>query len=348
MKINWVPTKTINQDRVQELLSECQSTNHFTNNGPVTKKLEDVVRQKLKVDDSKDIIIVSNGTVALWVAVAAIELSTGRHLRWATQSFTFPPSAQGTLESVKIVDIDLEGGLELYQGLENEVDGIIVTNIFGNLVNIKKYEDWCQKFNKYLIFDNAATAYSFYKGKNCVNYGNSTTLSFHHTKPIGFGEGGAVIIDKEFSSDLKRLINFGIDQTHGWHRWGGNYKLSDISAAYIVQHLEQIDHIYTHTKHLAEEASKCILKKNGKARLFPNFSDEIGLLSCLTILFEDEEESNLVIERLANNDIFSRKYYYPLDKSINANKIFRQIVCVPLHYCMTIEQLKYMLTVIFN
>jgi hypothetical protein len=51
---------------------------------------------------------------------------------------------------------------------------------------------------------------------------------------------------------------------------------------------------------------------------------------------------------LANNDIFSRKYYYPLDKSINANKIFRQIVCVPLHYCMTIEQLEYMLTLIFN
>ena len=348
MKINWVPTKTINQDRVQELLSECQSTNHFTNNGPVTKKLEDVVRQKLKVDDSKDIIIVSNGTVALLVAVAAIELSTNKHLRWATQSFTFPPSAQGTLEHVKIVDIDLEGGLDLYEGLENEVDGIIVTNIFGNLVDINKYETWCQKYNKYLIFDNAATSYSFYKEKNCVNYGNATTLSFHHTKPIGFGEGGAVIIDKEFSNDLKRLINFGIDQTHGWHRWGGNYKLSDISAAYIIQHLENIDMIYTKTKELALIAESYMLSKNVKAKLFPNFSDQIGLLSCLSILFEEEEESSLAIEKLSKHDIFSRKYYYPLDDSINANKIFRKIICVPLHYCMDVEQVNFMLDVIFT
>ena len=346
MKINLVPSKPINQTRVEELLNECKATNHYTNNGPLTRLLEQLIREKLVIDDDKDIVIVSNGTVALWVAVAAIELHHDKKLRWATQSFTFPPSAQGILKDVLIVDIDEEGGLELTDDLHLSVDGIIVTNVFGNLVNIQKYVNWCEKFNKYLIFDNAATSYSFYQGKNSVNYGNCSTLSFHHTKPIGFGEGGAVIIDKKFSKELRRLINFGIDESHGWHRWGGNYKLSDVSCAYIIQHLETLHTIYNKTKSLFDYVIKRL--PFSRIKLFPNFSDEIGLVSCLTLLYENSEESLEAIEKLSTVDIFSRKYYYPLVNSSNAVKIFDKIVCIPLHYCMTEEDMEYIINILFN
>ena len=119
-------------------------------------------------------------------------------MRWVTQSFTFPPSAQGPLSTAQIVDINEKFSLDLDQLDPETLDGIIVTNIFGNVVDISKYVDWSNRHRKFLVFDNAATPYTFYKGSNSCNYGNGSIISFHHTKPLGFGEGGAIIVDKKY------------------------------------------------------------------------------------------------------------------------------------------------------
>ena len=135
------------------------------------------------------IIVVTNGAVALHALSSGIQYTEDINIQWATQSFTFPPSAQSNLSACKIIDIDLDGGISLNE-LDDSINGIIVTNIFGNVVDIDKYVQWSINNNKFLIFDNAATAYTFYKGKNCINYGHGSIVSFHHTKPFGFGEGG--------------------------------------------------------------------------------------------------------------------------------------------------------------
>ena len=61
--------------------------------------------------------------------------------------------------------------------------------------------------NKFLIFDNAATPFTYYKGKSCCNYGHGSTISFHHTKPLGFGEGGAIIVDKKYEKNKEYLYS---------------------------------------------------------------------------------------------------------------------------------------------
>ena len=153
MNIKWVPNKTYNKDRVEDLLSKSLESNQFTNGGPVVKLLEETIRTKLKINDDKDIIPVCNGTVAIWVAISSIQLGSDKYLRWATQSFTFPPSAQGNLQDVLITDIDEEGGMELYDGLENQVDGIIVTNVFFyQKPCITSFLALCQHFLFFLFF----------------------------------------------------------------------------------------------------------------------------------------------------------------------------------------------------
>ena len=163
--IQWVPKKGVNNSIVTELLSLSASKNQYTNGGPVVSLLENKIRKLLKIDESKSVVCVSNGTVALWAAVAAIELSECMDLQFCTQSFTFPASAQGYLENVIIVDTDSGGGIDLTKIDVSKCNGIIVTNVFGNVVDIGKYEDWCKSHRKVLIFDNAATAYTFYGGK---------------------------------------------------------------------------------------------------------------------------------------------------------------------------------------
>lgn len=62
----------------------------------------------------------------------------GKKMRWVTQDFTFPASAQGILDEAAIVDIDEGGGLNLNLVDTANCDGIIVTNVFGNVVDIVK------------------------------------------------------------------------------------------------------------------------------------------------------------------------------------------------------------------
>jgi dTDP-4-amino-4,6-dideoxygalactose transaminase len=325
--ISWVSKKSINKEYVNELLSLSEESNQYTNGGPVVSLLEKNLYEILKIDKSKSIVCVSNGTVALWAAVAAIELYENRDLQFCTQSFTFPSSAQGYLDNVIIIDIDNEGGLDLSKVDLSKCDGIIVTNIFGNVVDIKKYEDWASLNNKFLIFDNAATSYTFYKGKNSCNYGNATTISFHHTKPIGFGEGGAIIIDSKYEQSLRNIINFGIDNkspTGKWHRKGGNYKMSDIQAAYILQYICRFDELFTKSSNLYSYLVEKI-KDIHEIKLFPNFSDNNPYLSCISFLVPN---SNRIIKSLLDSNIYCRKYYNPLEPSRVAVDIYNKIVCI--------------------
>ena len=345
--ISWVPKKSINKQYVNELLSLSEESNQYTNGGPVVSLLEKKLYEILKIEESKSIVCVSNGTVALWAAVAAIELYENRDLQFCTQSFTFPASAQGYLDNVIIVDIDKDGGLDLSKVDLLKCDGIIVTNVFGNVVDIKKYEDWASSNSKFLIFDNAATSYTFYRSKNSCNYGHASTISFHHTKPIGFGEGGAIIIDSKYERSLRNIINFGIDNTSPtgkWHRKGGNYKMSDIQAAYILQYICRFDELFTKSCSLYSYFLEKI-KGVEEIQLFPNFSDNNPLVSCLSIIIKN---SNVIIKSLLDNGIYCRKYYNPLEASKVAVDIYNTIVCVSFTIDMTTSDIDRIVEIIIK
>ena len=356
---NWVPKKNIDTDLVNKLLEKSLESNHFTNNGPNVKLLELFIKDKFKVDEDKCVIVVTNGALALHSITSGIQFTENNKITWATQSFTFPPSAQSNLSNVEIIDIDRDGGidLELVDNSINSINGIIVTNIFGNVVDIDKYVEWAKLNNKFLIFDNAATAYTFYKGKNCVNYGNGCIISFHHTKPFGFGEGGAIIVDKKYENAIRCLNNFGIGLTDEyWVKEGNNSKMSDISAVYILQFLmNNFDKIVSHHNSMYSYFKEKITKTTKttettettettkttettetteeevnseiKYKLFPSFHyNEIIVPSCLCLLL-DNYDDNIRLKLLENN-IYCRKYYYPLKNTKVACEIFDSILCI--------------------
>jgi dTDP-4-amino-4,6-dideoxygalactose transaminase len=328
MTINWVPKKHVDTNIVNNLINTSLINNHFANYGPNVELLEYTLRNKLMIDETKSVIVVSNGSVAIQVLASAIEHHNGISLHWATQSFTFPPSCQGALSHSKIVDIDIDGGLNL-DDLDSNINGIVVTNIFGNVVDISKYEKWQSECNnRYIIFDNAATPYTFYNGKSSCNYGTGATISFHHTKPIGFGEGGAIIVDKKYENTIRCLCNFGIGLSSEYFvRNGNNYKMSDVSAIYILQYLNNFDHIYeTHRKLYAYFKEKICCFPHVK--LFPSFHDKNFIVpSCFCILVDIDSEK--VISNLQIQQIYCRKYYHPLMSTTNAMKIYNSIICIP-------------------
>jgi len=344
MNINWVPKKSINNETVNNLLIKNIELNQFTNGGPNVKYLEEFIKNKFLIDDNKSVIVVTNGAVALHSLVSAINYVEKKNIEWVTQSFTFPPSAQSTLSNVKIIDIDLNGGLDI-NCIDDNIEGLIVTNIFGNVVDIDKYIKFCKDNNKFLIFDNAATAYTFYNGTNCLNYGNGCTISFHHTKPFGFAEGGAIIVDKKYEYTIRCLNNFGINLTDCyWVNFGNNYKMSEISAVYILQFLiDNFDNIIkTHNELYNYFKNK--ISNITHIKLFPSFHSDIIVPSCFSILVD--KYSDIYISTLNENNIVSRKYYHPLKYTQNAVKIYNSIVCIPCTIDMDCNDIDNIITII--
>ena len=327
--MNWIAKKKINSDLVNELMTIPLDTNQFTNGGTNVKLLEDYIKKNFNIDNSKCVIIVSNGSSALHSLAAGIELYEKKKINWATQAFTFPPSVQSNLSKTKIIDIDKDGGLDLNK-VDKSINGLIVTNIFGNVVDIKKYESFCHLHDKFLIFDNAATGYTEYNGKNCLNYGCGCTISFHHTKPFGFGEGGAIIVDNKYEKGIRSLNNFGIGLTEKyWIPEGNNYKMSEISAIYILQYLKMNlnNTIDKHYKLYLYFQKQMIKNRITHFKLFPSFHNGIIVPSCFCILFDNY--NNKIREKMLENNIQVRKYYIPLDNSKHANEIFDSILCIP-------------------
>jgi len=349
--MNWVPSKSINHEMVKELLEKCQEKNQFTNDGPNVKLLEQFICNKLEIDDTKSVIVVVNASLGIQILTHSITMFQNQELNWATQSFTFPPSTQGTLKNSIILDIDLEGGINLDEVTEN-INGLIITNVFGNIVDIDKYVNYCQKNNKFLIFDNAATSYTFYKNKNCVNYGDGCIISFHHTKPFGFGEGGAIIVEKKYEDTIRKLINFGIglypDKYYSVD--ANNCKMSDISAVYIYQYLyENFDFIIKKHQALFNYLENKIMELNLNIQLFPSFHDKYkNCVSCFCLLFNSNDTSKNIQKKLLDCDIFCRKYYHPLKDTKNTIDIYNKILCIPCHKDMNIIDIDFILNIIIN
>ena len=353
MKIEWLNKKDVDHQLVQDLLKDSEENNHFTNYGPLVRKLENKSREWFGIEDNKAVIVVNNASAGLHALASGINKYQNRHLRYATQSYTFPPSAQGSLSDSLIIDIDDEIGLDLDLVPIHLVDGIIVTNIFGNLTRLDKYVDWADKNNKILLFDNAASALSTYQGRNASNFGHGAVISFHHTKPVGFGEGGLVIVDKIYEESVRQCINFGINNDlpfheSYWHREGSNYKMSDVSAAYILQYLERkLPSNHEHHLNLYRYFSKLLNQLNtDEVTLMPNFSDDVPFVTCFCLIFKDVNKSKE--QAFLDAGIYCRKYYKPLLKVPKTQYIYDHVLCIPCHSDITFEQLDLVFDVLKN
>ena len=329
---SFITKKKINYEMVNNMLFECEKSGIFTNSlCQYVSLLEKLIHDKLKIKNEKSVICTMSGDGALHCIVSSLNIYHKKKLKWATQAFTFPSSACNVLNDAIIIDIDHDGSMDINL-IPEDVDGIIVTNVFGNVCDINKYVEWCKINKKILLFDNAATSYTFYKGTNSCNYGLGSIISFHHTKPLGFGEGGAIIVDKQYEKYVRKIMNFGIDNNkyykkYNWNINGANYKMSEISAIFIYQYLiNNFDSIIKHHKSLYEH----ILNK--KLFLYPNFSDDTPFVSCIALL--DEKYNIEYIEKKILDGYFCRKYYNPLNNSVVANEFYDKIICIPCNQDM--------------
>ena len=322
----FILSKKLNINIFEKYIEPAQSSNHFANGGWAVKELEARAREMLQISESKAIVATSSGSSALHAILFAMMRQNNANMRVATQDFTFPSASQGPATGPIITDIDQNCNMNIYDEFAHNYGQIyIVTNCFGSIQDLDNILLYAQEHKKIIIFDNAATPYSFYNGINTCNLGQASFISLHHTKHIGFGEGGLAIVDRHLEEGVRVACNFGLVDKQ-FNERGSNFKMSEISAAAILQYWDSFNIDELQKKLVDNYYEKLFeLNKQFQGTVHPNYADEDKFLpSCLPYIFESPMSEN----DFPDEDC--KKYYHPLRGLPISKELYNKIMCFPI------------------
>lgn len=249
--IPFIENKVYDFERLADLLSLSIAQNHHANGGPVSKLLETMVASLTGQSEQRRVIAVSSGTAALHIACGFHAFKADKpDFQWVTSAFNFFSAGVGPLANTMVLDCDTKGGFDLdaLRALPSDsYDGVIYTNVFAQYSDWDEVAEFCAIHGKRLVVDNA-TGLLDRPSAGFASGSPIEIISAHHTKPWGVGEGGLIICDADDEPMLRSLANFAAPLPHRAAFAASNYKISDLSAAAIIDRLERMPdwaHLYT-------------------------------------------------------------------------------------------------------
>ena len=332
-------------EEYQDLLKGIWERNWFTNNGPLVQQLEQELRDYLNVPN---LLYVSNGTIALQIAIKALGLTK--------EIITTPFSYVATTSSIVwegctpvFVDIDPEtlniDAAKIEDAITSETEAILATHCFGNPCDIDAIEVIAKKYNLKVIYDAAHCFGTKYKGKSVFSYGDVSTVSFHATKLYHTVEGGAVFArDSEVLQRMDYMRNFGHNGPERFQGVGINGKNSEFHAAMGIINLAYVKEILNTRRQLVNIYDLHLM---ALSLTRPVICDSVEPNnSYYPIIFTSEEALLVTKENLENKKIFPRRYFYP---SLNlleyvkgrcsvSEDISSRILCLPLFHNLTYDE----------
>lgn len=244
--VHFVERKHPDFEFVEEVLRASADASKWTNFGPVSRRLEAEVATTLQLPDDRSVVACASGTAALDALVGLYGYLSDRPLRWVVSALTFECQRQGRLADSIVVDCAADGflDLDLVERLDlDHYDGVIVTNLFGGAADVDAWSHFAATTGKRVVFDSAASFGSTHEDVPLGRFGDGEAFSFHHTKPLGVGEGGCVVVPAEQEATVRSLINFGRYGGIDTGRFSMNGKMSDPAAAFVLDRLRSADAI---------------------------------------------------------------------------------------------------------
>ena len=321
----------------------------LTNNGPLHQQLEKELADYLGL---KYISLFSNGTLALISALQALNI-TGEVI---TTPFSFIATTHSLWwNKITPVFVDIEpeylnlDPTKIEAALTPLTTAILPVHVYGNPCQMEEIQRIADKHGLKVIYD-AAHAFGVKKqGVSVLNYGDLSVLSFHATKVFSTVEGGAIIChSQKMKHHIDNLKNFGFRGEAVVEEPGINAKLNELQAAYGLLQLKYIDGFIAKRKKITELYS-ILLKDLKGIRFLPCMEQISHTYSYFPILIDEKEygiSRDTLYEKFKENNIFTRRYFYPLISDFEpyrelrsatpenlpiATKISQQILCLPIY-----------------
>ena len=240
-------------DELTELLKGVWERGILTHNGPLVQRLEKDICSKV---DLKNFITVINGTIAIQMAIKALELKG--------EIITTPFTWVATLSAIQWegctpVFCDIEADtlnidpLKIEEKITDKTVAIMPVHVFGNPCDVEAIEAIAKKHGLKVIYDAAHCFGVNYNGQSIFNFGDVSTCSFHATKLFHTGEGGAIFCqDQSTLHEMKYRNSFGHNGQEEYFGLGINAKMSELQAAMGLSVLPYIDQIIANRKRVCD------------------------------------------------------------------------------------------------
>lgn len=302
-------------------ISDMWETHWLTNMGPKHKKLQDQLKEYLGIEN---IDLLTNGHMALELTLQAFNLQ-GEVI---TTPFTFASTTHAIVRNgltpvfcdidPVTFTIDTEKIEEL---ITDRTCAIMPVHVYGNICNIEEIERIAHKYELKVIYDAAHTFGETYKNKGIGNYGDASCFSFHATKVFNTIEGGAVCFkDKRLKEILYELKNFGIHGPEEVSAVGANAKMNEFCAAMGICNLRHVDTEIEKRKKIVEKYRSYLEGVEG-IQLNVIQKDVKSNYAYFPIIVEEKDfgaSREDIFDKLAENNIGARKYFYPLTNTFSA------------------------------
>ena len=337
----------------------------FSFPGEFSRKCSAFLKEKFQ---SEAVFMTSSCSGALELSALICNLRSGDEV--IVPSFTYVSTVLAFAEkNIKIIWCDIKENTknidetQIEKLISPRTKAIIAVHYAGVSCEIESIRTICDKHNLFLIEDAAHSLGSTYRKKPLGSFGDLAVISFHETKNIQCGEGGALIVNnKKLLKKADYIFNLGTNRTEfnrksvekwTWHFVGKNYKMSELNAAFLYAQLKKINEINSERKrkwnlyyqYLSEFLSA------DKLPFIPE--NNVHNAHIFYLITESPEQRKNLIQFLHNKKIQAVFHYQPLHLAPFWNgkyreirlpiteKISETILRLPLFYGIKDEEIKY-------
>ncbi len=337
-------------------------------------RIEELERMLCQVTGAKYAVAVSNGTAALHIAALAAGIGEGDEV--IVSPITFAASANCVLYcGGKPVFADINpqtyniDPVCIRKLITPKTKAIVAVDFTGQAVELDEIRGICKEHNLILIEDAAHAIGTKYKGQPVGSVADMTTFSFHPVKTVTCGEGGAVTTNDE--ALYRKLLLY---RAHGITRnreemehptdarWyyeqvelGYNYRLTDIQAALLMSQLKKLPAFSARRKEIVARYNEAFagmpeilvqkeIEGSDTTRHLYILRLNLELLSCDRRQFFDALTAENVCPQVHYIPVYWHSYYeklgYKKGLCPNAEKLYNEIMSIPLYYSLTDEDVE--------
>ena len=327
---------------VEKEIAEIWDSQWLTNMGSKHNELETKLQDVLKVPN---VSLFNNGTIALLVAIKALDLPYGSEV--ITTPFTFAATPHCiSWNGLKVVFCDIEPETmtidadKIENLITSKTSAIVAVHVYGFPCNVKKIDAIAKKHNLKVIYDAAHAFSTEIDGQGIGTFGDITMFSFHATKLFNSVEGGCLTYnDPDLVKKIYNLRNFGIRSQELVEEVGINGKMNEIQAAIGLLNLKLF-----RDEQQRRSAIKRIYDENiGKIKgiRIPQMpADTTDSYQYYPIVIEDDYPlpRDEVYNKFKEINILTRKYFYP---ACHDYECYKNDLAVKLSHLTVTDDLKY-------
>lgn len=339
-------------------LEEIWKSKWITNNGQFHRQLEAALADYLGV---KYVSLFTNGTLPLITALQALGIKG--------EVITTPYSFVATTHAlwwngIKPVFVDIDPKTcnldpdKIEAAITDKTTAIMPVHCYGIPCDTEKIQAIADKHGLKIIYDAAHAFGVQVNGESILKAGDMATLSFHATKVFNTVEGGALVChDAETKKQIDFLKNFGFNGETEVVAPGINSKMDEIRSAYGLLNLKQVDQAIE-ARHKVADYYRQALRSVKGVKVFEDMPGVRHNYSYFPILINAEEygmSRDELYFKMRDDNVLGRRYFYPLISTFDtykglessnpvnlpvATRIADEVICLPMYYGLTEEDME--------